>query len=127
TFPGTKVPPPVQVVAVEKSVQTPAADLQHPGTLHVSPPTQAGSSSILTTFSPQPATDRIVHSLGVRVLPSCPLLHCPGLPSPPKTQIQLMRPVGSPPSSEPPRQISPGGAVSTSTQPWPTAPPEPSP
>src|SRR5438270_656447 len=44
TFPGTKVPPPVQVVAVEKSVQTPAADLQHPGTLHVSPPTQAGSS-----------------------------------------------------------------------------------
>src|SRR5438874_794008 len=73
TFPATKVPPPVQVVAVEKFVQVPAADLQHPGASHVPPPVQAGSFSILTTFSPQPATDRIVQSFGSKVLPSCPL------------------------------------------------------
>src|SRR5437660_734552 len=36
-------------------------------------------------------------------------------------QIQLVRPCGLPPMNAPPTQTSPGGAVSASRQPWPTA------
>src|SRR5207253_5103799 len=78
---------------------------------------QSGSFGTVSTLLPQPATDATVHALGVKVLPSTPLLHGPGFPSPPKIQIQLARPAGLPPRNAPPTQTSPGGAVSTSRQP----------